>query len=769
MKEENDWSFESEARNKKVISSTSLWDGKSCDRWIFEGEGDYSIEENGVMKLHTYARSDHWPESEVRSYSEASGKYTTFGSYIAHLDVSSLHLTKGNRISFKIRPDCEGAHSTIVRVGFVNDGMIKIPDPYAREGFNAMNLKNHEWNTCTWEIDSIAHDKITEISFNCHRYGKEVSGGDNLYFEIKDICFDLVKPAVVHGWQCEGGTVSYSTSGYTASGEKTAVVSTSTETFSLVSEADGKTVYTGKVQNKELPAGKFQYIDFSDFCKEGTYFLQVGDFKTRPFEISGNVFESSLWKMINFLYSERCGYPVPNVHGTCHLDVTAEHNGKRILFAGGWHDAADVSQQTVQTAEVCEGLMHAAQAVKGKNKLLYLRLLEEANYGLDFVLRSRFGDGYRAANCSIRRWTNLETPDMDDETASVNNRSFENFIFAAVEALAADAFSERDPELCFKLRQTAAEDFQFAKERLVSYGLEDFLVEQHTSSASISQYYAAAALAAARLVKIGEKSFDADAVHFADLVCACQETDESREFYGYFYRDEKKECIVHFTHQARDQIFAQALTEVCGVISDTNALKRYDKAIRLHAAYFKKLFSYSTPYGMLPSGIYHISELDREEDFIRIHPHVVFEEEKENYRKQLQNGIKLGNGYYLRMFPVWFSFRGNNAVVLSMGKAASALGIYLKDRELLDIGKEQLYWVLGKNPFRQSLIFGEGSRYGRNYTALLCETTGEIPVGVQTRRNEDLPYWPAGAIATYREIWTTPAGKWLNLAADYMD
>ena len=65
-----------------------------------------------------------------------------------------------------------------------------------------------------------------------------------------------------------------------------------------------------------------------------------------------------------------------------------------------------------------------------------------------------------------------------------------------------------------------------------------------------------------------------------------------------------------------------------------------------------------------------------------------------------------------------------------------------------------------------SLIYGEGSRYGQQYTALLGETVGEIPVGVQTRRNEDLPYWPPANIATYREVWTTPVRCWLWIAAD---
>lgn len=759
------------SKDKEVTHSVSVWDGKDESVWSFDGDGDHYVKD-GIMHLHTWSRSDHWPSNEVRSFSEAQGKYTTFGSLIAKLDVSACKLTIGNRISFKIRPNCDGAHSTICRIGFVNDGKIKIPDPYAREGFHAMNLENHRWNDCSWEIDSIAHDNVTEISFNCHRYGKEVSAGDDLRFEIKDIRFDEVKPEVVHGWQCEENSISYSTTGYARHGKKTAVVDTDATTFALKDAETGETVFTGAVSAVSNTLGSFKVIDFSSFERSGEYTLTAGAVSTEPFEISDDIFVSTVWKMVNFLYSERCGYPVPEVHGTCHLDVTATHDGKTICCAGGWHDAADVSQQAVQTAEICESLLRAAFAVKNKDQLLFLRLLEEANWGIDYVLRMRFGDGFYAQNCSIRRWTDLIQGSMDDESADVDNRSLENFIYSAMEMYAAEMFAENDAELSWKLCNVAAEDYAFAKERFAVQGVEPYAVEQHTSSASKSQYYAAAAIAASRLANHsdGQKMADYvnDAVAYANLLISCQEQGDDKPMTGFFYCDEKKECIVHFTHQARDQIFSQALVDVMQLLPDSLDKAAYRNAILLHAKYIKTLASYASPYGLQPAGIYHISEADREEDFVRIHPRVVFEEERENYIEQLKNGISLGDGYYLRMMPVWFSFRGNNAILLSMGKDASILGTYLKDDELLDIAREQLYWTLGKNPFKQSLIYGEGRRYGRNYTALLKETVGEIAVGVQTRRNEDLPYWPPACVATYREVWTTPCGKWLSMAGDLL-
>lgn len=769
LKPEHDRSMETHNLKKPVLSAVSLWDGTSLEPWSFDGEGECRIEEEGILNLETKARADHWPEDEVRANDAAAGLYATFGSYIARLNVKGLALGNGNRIWFKIRPVCPGLHSPIVRVGFVNNGKIKIPDVYSREGFNAINLKNNEWNTCTWEIDSIAHDAIEEISFNIHRYGKEVSTGDDLRFELCDIRLQEVKPEVVHGWQCKEEEVVFSTTGYFTDGRKTAIANTSAEEFEIVREASGETVaYRGQIKRIENHLGSFRVLDFSELKTEGAYRIRFGNRVSPSFIIGNDLLESTLWKLINFLYCERCGYPVPNCHGTCHQDVIAEHNGVKLAFAGGWHDAADVSQQTMQTAEILDAVIASAEKVKDSNPMLYRRMMEEANWGLDFVLRMRFGDGYRASHAAIRRWTDNLIGNMDDCEADVHNRSFENFVFAAVEAGAGKAFQEMDRELAWKCVDAAKEDFRFAHERFQEVGVEGpYHLLEHTAGSSRSQYYAVAAWAAARIYKItGDSFFNDCAATYADQVVSCQEKRDSLPMKGFFYRDEEKTHIVHFSHQARDQVFAMALAEVCGSLTEHENKALWEESLKLHGEYLKGLQKYTAPYGMLPAGIHHISEAEDREAFHVVHPKVDYERERINYVEQLKQGIDLGGGYYIRTFPVWFSYRGNSAIQLSMGKAASVIGTYFGDQELVDIAREQLYWTLGKNPFGQSLIYGEGNHYGQEYTALLGETVGEMPVGVQTRGNEDLPYWPQASIATYREVWTTPPGRFMWIAAD---
>lgn len=125
-----------------------------------------------------------------------------------------------------------------------------------------------------------------------------------------------------------------------------------------------------------------------------------------PFYIHQDVWDDSAWRMVNFLFCERCGYPVPGKHGACHNDLHATYNGHIIHINGGWHDAADMSQQTLQTGEIAYSLLLMAERAKEKGNIdLYNRLMEEALWGMDYVMKTRLGDGYRAQTWGANLWT----------------------------------------------------------------------------------------------------------------------------------------------------------------------------------------------------------------------------------------------------------------------------------------------------------------------------------------------------------------------------
>ena len=446
--------------------------------------------------------------------------------------------------------------------------------------------------------------------------------------------------------------------------------------------------------------------------------------------------------------------------------MLANHRGETISFCGGWHDAGDVSQQAAQTAETVLALFENARCFRS-DRMLYLRLMEEAQWGLDFILRTRFGDGFRATSAGATRFTDNLIGNFDDISARVHDHAFENFLFAGVEAYAAETLRGYDDALASNALTAAQEDFAFAQKKFAETGVDPAHIYEHTYNSGLSQYYAVIVWAASCLYEAcGTEDYAVTARETAAKLLRCQEQGEAAPLSGFFYRDESHRAIVHFNHQSREHQFMQALEALCRTQPEAPERKDWERSMHLYGAYLKAIAGSTAPFGMLPAGVYRMDEAEDAETFRYLHVGCRYEDEKENYCLQLQNGKSLGNGYVLKNFPVWFSFRGNNAVLLSMGKAAGILGRYFHDGQLRQIGREQLYWVWGKNPFGQSLIYGAGSNYCRQYAVLCGECVGEIPVGIETRDNEDVPYWPQNNNATFREVWIGAASRWLMLCAE---
>jgi hypothetical protein len=333
---------------------------------------------------------------------------------------------------------------------------------------------------------------------------------------------------------------------------------------------------------------------------------------------------------------------------------------------------------------------------------------------------------------------------------------------------------ENDEMLKENLRKVAIEDFAFARKRFDSLAFNDISSigggGDHAAMASNSQYSANISLAASLLYKLtGNKDYANEASKAILYTLQCQRTEplkDKNQTSGFFYRDLNKKSIVHYTHQSRDQVYMQALTTLCETQPDHPDYNKWAAAIRLYGKYLKTIMRYVEPYGLVPSGVYNINEVKDSLNFYKVQVGIK-SGAGPDYKAQLENGVKLDDEHYLRVFPVWFSFRGNAAVQLSTGKAAALCGKFLKDKELLNIAEQQLFWIVGKNPFGQSLIWGEGSNYPQLYTALPGETVGGIPVGMQSRFNEDTPYWPQFNTATYKELWGAPAARWLSLIAEF--
>ncbi|MBD5324137.1 MAG: glycosyl hydrolase family 9 [Bacteroides sp.] len=706
--------------------------------------------------------------------SPADPDYALYGHAVATLRLGGISLERYNRLCLTIEPRCPGIRVVNINLSFNNK-------THSGKGFNPptgahlIQLKNNTLNRCYLEIADLRRDCVDDISLSVSVNGRDLPTASEAIFLIHDISAQTIaNPEKVSGWNPSDGRIIYSQSGYSANGEKTAICGArlSDHTFKLVSSPDNRTVYESTITRRDESTGTYGVIDFSPVSLPGNYRIIADSLSTDVFSIGeAGLWDRSCWKVLNFIFCQRCGYPVPGIHSRCHTDLFSEHAGMKRPYSGGWHDAGDLSQQTLQTADVCFSLLKLYESRRYSNPALASRLREEALWGLDFVLRSRLSDGYHASSMGLLIWQDGIVGSHDDiSSVRVQNLPFDNYLYAAYEAYAARVLDDgTDPMLVDYLRKAAIEDYDFAKAGFEEHGFGGWISPyEHTYCTGESQFMATASWAASLLYLLsGESRYAEDARNYADYVLASQshESIGDAAITGFFYRNPDHRSVVHFIHQSREQVFMHAMATLCLTQPSHPDCTLWRKSIEDYGKYIKSLMSYTAPYGMIPAGIYRSDEYLDTEAFFSVH---LFppDDAPRQFTAQAEKGIQVAPGFVVRRFPIWFNiFNGNLAVHMSMGEAAAICGNILGDRRLMDIAREQLYWVVGKNPFAQSLIYGEGSRYPSLNNFSSGEIIGAMPVGIRSLGDSDEPYWPQINNACYKEVWLTSAGKWLALVA----
>lgn len=572
--------------------------------------------------------------------------YATYGGVRAKIDLGGNDFSKYNRVCFKALPDCPGQN--VVNVNFHIPG----------NAGHLVNLIDGQWNECFLDIQDIDRSHLDHISFNATIRGSDCGIDTISCITIRDIRFQYVKnPKKLSGWDPDKGTVILASSGYMASSPKIALADTGTlkggDTFRLVVSESGKTAFKGKVQIKTSSIGTFALMDFSSFRREGKYQLEAGNVRTGDFRISDALWIDSQWRALNYIFCQRCGYEVPGIHMKCHEDLMSVHGSQRISYGGGWHDAGDLSQQTLQTADVSYSLLEAARATETVNPALSARLQEEALWGMNFCLRNRYGDGYRASSVGLLIWQDGKIGSFDDiTTVRVQNLAFDNFLYSGYEAYAAMAVeNETDRE---RFAKAAKEDFDFAKQKFSQDGFDRFIyLYEHSYNTSHSQYMATVSWAASMLYKLtGDEVYAAKAVEAVEYALDCQQKEPLENgMKGFFYRDKDKRSIVHYIHQSREQFYMMALEALMMTQPQSKDFPRWKESMTLYGEYLKSLMQYTYPYGMVPSGLYMEKEYEDTEGFEALHLFAP-EDAPARYDEQLRKGVQVDTSYYVKRFPV---------------------------------------------------------------------------------------------------------------------
>lgn len=716
----------------KPVLESRLLDGMETDaNWVRFGPGEMQVtaararQGEHALRLTSPTQTGKPPPVQGRPFAE-TGVRRVFGGE----DWSEF-----NRLAFWVYPDLPGFRVVSLLVRLQSEGTQG--RRYTDGGLHYVLLRNGAWNPVVWEITHLERRQVQGVELIYRLQGNEPEATNRVCFDFDQLELQRVEPDPFLGWSVAPGRVAYNSLGYAPDAAKTALFAGSAGRFEVLDEA-GVVVLVPPVENLRTALGEFGRIDFSALRRPGRYRLRGEGLTTPLFAVEADPWRETRWAVLNSFFCQRCGCTVPGIHGVCHRDWQAQRGEQRIVINGGWHDAGDLSQGLVNTAEAGWAMLRLAEVEADREPALHDRLLAEARWGTEWLLKTRFGDGSRVTWATMDFWTDglLGTP--DDVVVEAQSAPFDNFLAAATEALAARLWRSHDPVWAEYSLRCAEQDWAFALERLREPEVE---VASAGVQAGIELYRAT-----------GRTEFLERAVALADVLLASQERRVRREWAlpltGFFYRSPQREAPLHYSHRSHEQAPVVALADLCRSLPDHPKWIEWYAAVALYGEYLRMAATVTAPYHMLPAGIWRD---DRGADW---------------ERAQARRGLRLDDQHSLRRFPCWPDFRGNLGVQLSQAKALSTAARLRRDVHLRELAEEQLHWTLGRNPFAQSLMYGVGHDYAPQYTAMSGDMVGTLPVGVQSRGDDDEPYWPMANCYNYAEVWVHPGSRWLAILAD---
>ena len=737
--------------SKGVLESSLLDEMEDLSDWRLEN----TEQARAAIRLSDTPRFDG--ESSLRMECPTRGteplpRDRYFGYARLQRVVPRENWEKWNRVSAWVYPDMPGHKHISLLTILHNDGSEKVPDRYEKMGLNYVLLRNREWNHIVWEIANLPRDQVTAFEFQYRMQGNEPGASDEAVFYFDHLELERVDADHFEGWNVAPGRIAFSHIGYLVGLPKTAFASAlEASRFRVVSERTGQAVFEGPVRQEETINGTFAVMDFTALETPGRYSIRAGDLRTEAFSIGKAVWDETIRALLNFFYAERCGTEIPGIHDVCHRDWVGRRDGQSIIINGGWHDAGDLSQGLKNTSQATYAMFALAEHLGKQDGQAELqkRLIDEAHWGLDWVIKTRFPDGSRISWATHDRWTDGIIGNADDMVAEAYPSASSSFMAAAAEAVAARVLAGADDDLAELSSNSAQQDW---KDALEFSKTDRKWLERDVELASLG------AVAALELFKtLGAREYADKAIELADLILSCQQREVAAgldfPITGFFYSSPAREGILRYEHSSEQEAPVMVLSELCLLFPGHRDWMRWYSAVALYSRYYvQEMSRFSAPYHMLASALH------RDDDHTRIPKDRIFPgANPEEYLQQVLHGVRVGPHHFVRRFPVWFVFRGNNGTLLSEALGLARAAQLRGSLDALSLAQEQLMWVIGRNPFGESTVFGVGYDYPPQYAAMFGDQLGATAVGIQTRHERDVPYWPAENCHNWKETWVHPA------------
>ena len=323
------------------------------------------------------------------------------------------------------------------------------------------DLKPGVWNHVIFEMPHLKHDKVTLIGINQTLRGHNPEEEGIVTYDIDKLELQRVETDQFQGWNVSPGKFAYSHIGYRPGDQKIALADAPQDKSFQLIDQNNNVIYTGDVTVIEDKNGKFHQFDFSDLTKPGVYRIRCGSQVSNPFPVDDKIWVQPLFKAINFFYCERCGFDVPGVHSECHKDWQGFKGDEKKIINGGWHDAGDLSQGSWRTAMAVYSMIANFENLQNREETRELgdRLHSELKWGLEWLLKTRFGDGYHISFSVMRIYSDNKVGTIDDVVSPARNVPWENFLTAAVQSKAAMLLEKSDPDLAMRSRVAEIEDW----------------------------------------------------------------------------------------------------------------------------------------------------------------------------------------------------------------------------------------------------------------------------------------------------------------------
>jgi len=138
------------------------------------------------------------------------------------------------------------------------------------------------------------------------------------------------------------------------------------KSFEIVDAISDKVLYRSSKIERTGAWQKFKStfrLNFSNFKKEGLYYIRAGNSRSPIFRIAKGIYNGSPDFLLQHIRQQQCGYN-PFLKDSCHthdgfIVYHPEKEGEHIDVVGGWHDASDYLRYVTTSATATFQLMFA--------------------------------------------------------------------------------------------------------------------------------------------------------------------------------------------------------------------------------------------------------------------------------------------------------------------------------------------------------------------------------------------------------------------------